>query len=75
MLGADDEMSMGLRVWGSGAESVTSGVWTAARFAAEGLAAGLRAQLRPHGVSLVSLHPDAHVAQRLVQQKETKQIV
>jgi len=65
ILGADDGMSLGLRVWGSGAIGITHGVWTAARFAAEGLAAGLRAQLRPHGVPVVSLHPDAYYAQRL----------
>jgi len=64
ILGADDGMSLGLRVWGSGAIGITHGVWTAARFAAEGLAAGLRAQLRPHGVPVVSLHPDAFYAQR-----------
>lgn len=29
-----------------------------------GLAAGLRAQLKPHGVPVVSLHPDAYYAQR-----------
>jgi len=65
ILGADDGMSLGLRVWGSGSIGITHGVWTAARFAAEGLAAGLRAQLRPHGVPVVSLHPDAFYAQRL----------
>jgi NAD(P)-dependent dehydrogenase (short-subunit alcohol dehydrogenase family) len=57
-------MSLGLRVWGSGSIGITHGVWTAARFAAEGLAAGLRAQLRPHGVPVISLHPDAFYAQR-----------
>ncbi|CAG7838428.1 unnamed protein product [Allacma fusca] len=65
ILGADDGMSLGLRVWGSGAIGVTHGVWTAARFAAEGLASGLRAQLRPHGIPVVSLHPDAYYAQKL----------
>ncbi|OXA60423.1 D-beta-hydroxybutyrate dehydrogenase, mitochondrial [Folsomia candida] len=65
ILGADDGMSLGLRVWGSGSIGITHGVWTAARFAAEGLAGGLRAKLRPHGVPVVSLHPDAFYAQRL----------
>lgn len=64
ILGADDGMSLGLRVWGTGAIGVTHGVWTAARFAAEGLAAGLRAQLKPHGVPVICLHPDAFYAQK-----------
>jgi len=65
ILGADDGKSLGLRVWGGGSIGVTHGVWTAARFAAEGLAAGLRAQLKPHGVRVISLHPDAYYAQRI----------
>lgn len=65
ILGADDGMSLGLRVWGNGSIGVTHGVWTAARFAAEGLATGLRAQLRPHGVNVISLHPDSYYAQRI----------
>lgn len=66
ILGADDGMSLGLRVWGSGSIGVTHGVWTAARFAAEGLASGLRAQLKPHGVPVISLHPDAYYAQKYI---------